>query len=366
MIYRLKVSLISPLHIGTGRVLLRDYDFKTSQGRTWVLNQDAILVDAYDRARPGEPWEFLMVPPGQLVQDHELSEESPFVRYVLKGEVTESQVREQLKDPYGRPYLPGSSLKGALRTVLMIHALRSGYWKPDLKALGERRERAGEPWERAVFGPNPNQDLMRALRIADSDPLPLSPLPLMLVNAQVFTADSKPGAPIVLEAVKPDTVFHTTLSLDEYLFSEAASTLRFTDRRQWLTDLAQIANKISRARIEREMEWYKRHQSFQKVVSLYSPLARTPLGPRAFLLQIGWGAGWTAKSVGFWLSQQEQDTLRRRYQLGKPPRAGRVWQPNLARPFPRSRRLSARRSQNQVLPEYPLGWVLVELEGEGR
>ncbi len=362
MIYRLTVSLISPLHIGTGRVLLRDYDFKTVGSRTWVLNQDAILANAYDRASAQANWNLLALPPGQLVRDSELREGSPFVRYALEGTTTVDQVREQIKTVYGQCYLPGSSLKGALRTVLMSHALRSGYWKPDLNALGDRREWAGQPWERAVFGPDPNRDLLRALRIADSDPLPLAPSPLMLLNAQVFTADGKPGSPIVVEALRPDTVFHTTLYLDEYLFSDAARALRFADRREWLTGLARIANEVTRARIEREREWYRSNPAFQNVLSLYNQLAQARLGPHAFLLQVGWGAGWTAKSVGVWLPRAAQDAIRQRYKLGRPPRAGREWRPNLARPFPRSRRLWTRRAQSGVLPNWPLGWVLVEME----
>lgn len=362
MIYRLTISLISPVHIGTGRVLLRDYDFKTVGSRTWVLNQDAILADAYDRASAQADWNRLALPPGQLVRDAELREGSPFVRYALEGTTTVDQVREQIKNVYDQCYLPGSSLKGALRTALMSHALRSNYWKPDLNALGDRREWAGQPWERAVFGPSPNQDLMRALVVADSEPLPVSPSPLMLLNAQVFTADGRPGSPIVVEALRPDIVFHTTLRVDDYLFSPAARALGFADRRQWLTDLARIAHQISQARIAQEQEWYRGHPAFQTVLSFYNQLARARLGERAFILQIGWGAGWTAKSVGLWLPKAAQDALRRRYKLGRPPRAGRDWQPNLARPFPRSRRLRARRSQNQVLPDWPLGWVLVEME----
>jgi len=362
MIYRLTVSLISPVHIGTGRVLLRDYDFKTVGSTTWVLNQDAILADAYDRSGGRADWNRLALPPGQLVRDAELHEGSPFVRYALAGTTTVDQVREQIKNVYGQCYLPGSSLKGALRTVLMSHALHAKYWQPDLNALGERREWAGQPWERVVFGPDPNRDLLRALVVADSDPLPLSPSPLMLLNAQVFTADGRPGSPIVVEALRPDTVFHTTLRVDDYLFSPAARALGFADRRQWLTDLARIANQISQARIAREQEWYRGHPDFQSVLSFYNQLAKARLGERAFILQIGWGAGWTAKSVGFWLPRAAQDALRRRYKLGRPPRAGRDWQPNPAHPFPRSRRLRARRAQNQVLPDRPLGWVLVEME----
>lgn len=361
MNYEVTISLLSPLHIGTGDVLLRDYDFKTVGQRTWVLNQEAILADAYEHDGAGMPnWSRLALPPGQLVQDSELHEGSRFVRYALAGATSINQVREQIKDVYGQCYLPGSSLKGALRTLLMSHAIRSGRFKPDLNRLGDRREWAGLPWERAVFGPDPNHDLLRALIVADSDPLPSAPSPLMLLNAQVFTGGN-PGSPIVIEALKPDTVFHTTLRIDDYLFSPAAHQLRFADRREWLQNLTQIADDVSHARIKHELAWYRSRPNFQATAAFYNQLDQIHTGEHAFLMQMSWGAGWTGKSVGFWLSKTEQDQLRQRYNLGRPPKA-RDWRPDLTKPFPKSRRLRARRSQSQVIADLPLGWVLVEMK----
>lgn len=361
MNYEVTISLLSPLHIGTGDVLLRDYDFKTVGPRTWVLNQEAILADTYEQAGTGIPdWNRLALPPGQLVHDSELREGSPFVRYALAGTTGIDQVREQIKDIYGRCYLPGSSLKGALRTLLMSHAIRSGSFKPDLNRLGDRREWAGQSWERAVFGPDPNHDLLRALIVSDSAPLPPIPSPLMLLNAQVFTGGN-PGSPIVVEALKPDTAFHTTLRIDEYLFSAATKSLGFANRREWLQNLAQIASDVSHARIERELEWYHERPGFQATVSFYNQLAHARTGNHAFLMQMSWGAGWTGKSVGFWLSKADQDRLRQRYTLGRPPRV-RDWRPDLTKAFPKSRRLRARRSKDQVIADLPLGWVLVEMK----
>ena len=364
MMYQMTLSLISPLHIGSGGVLLRDFDFKTSRGQTWVLDQDAILADEYDRGTTPQPdWQRLNLPPGQLVQEDELHDGSPFVRYALAGSTTVDQVREQIKDVYGQCYLPGSSIKGALRTLLMSHAVRSGSFKPDLQQLGNRREWAGQTWERAVFGPNPNHDLLRALAVSDSQPLPTSPSPLVLLDAQVFTGGA-PGSPIVVEALKPDTVIQTTLRLDDYLLgSEVSRQLGFDDGGEWLKDLAQIANHVSHARVEQELAWYRSKPDFQAALSVYSTFERARLGENAFLLQLGWGGGWTAKSVAAWLPKSEQDQLRRKYQLGRPPRAPRDWQPDLTRPFPTSRRLRARRSTTgQVVSDVPLGWVLVEME----
>lgn len=365
MIYDVTVSLITPLHIGTGDVLLRDYDFKTANQQTWVLNQDKILIDAYEQGNTDMPdWNRLGLPPGQLVRDDELYTGSPYVRYALAGATSIDQVREQVKDVYGQCYLPGSSLKGALRTLLMGHAIRSGYFEPDQQQLEDRREWAAQSWERRIFGRDPNHDLLRALVVSDSAPVMTAPSPLMLLNAQVFTGGA-PGSPIVVEALKPDTIFHTTLSIDDYLFSKATESLGFADRREWLENLAQIAGEVSQARVQQELEWYRSRPGFNTNMSLYTQLAQAGTSSRAFLLQLGWGAGWSGKSVAIWLPKTDQDRIRRRYKLGKPPRAGRDWEPDLTKSFPKSRRLRARRRQGQIVPDVPLGWVLVEMQRLG-
>ena len=363
MNFDVTMSVLTPLHIGTGNVLLRDYDFTTTARGTWVLNQDPILSGAYDTAVATNDWGRLDVPPGQLVRDDELHAGSPFVRYGLAGETSVDQVREQIKDVYGQCYLPGSSLKGALRTALMSHAIRSRRFKPDLKDLGQRREWAGQPWERQVFGPDPNHDLLRALIVSDSAPLATDPSPLMLLNAQVFTG-GEPGSPIVVEALRPDTVFRTTIRVDDYLFSPAAATLGFADRRDWLDNLSRIAGEVSHTRIEHELDWYRSRDGFAAATAVYSQLVRFRPKSGVFLLQMSWGAGWTGKSVGPLLPKPAQDELRVRYQLGKPPRA-RDWQPDLTKPFPKSRRLRARSSQGEIVADQPLGWVLVEMTPRG-
>ncbi len=41
--YQVKLTTISPLHIGSGRVLLQDYDYAVKKGYTWRLNEDTLL-----------------------------------------------------------------------------------------------------------------------------------------------------------------------------------------------------------------------------------------------------------------------------------------------------------------------------------
>src|SRR5690606_18415556 len=114
-------------------------------------------------------------------------DDSPLFRYVLQGTPRSSaegaQVREQVKDAYDRPYLPGSSLKGALRTVLAWSIWRERKLQPDARQLQRRRAWAASSYEKAIFGRSPNHDLLRALQVSDSQPLDAAAL--MIANVRV-------------------------------------------------------------------------------------------------------------------------------------------------------------------------------------
>lgn len=42
-IYHIKISVITPLHIGNGRTLLNEYDYAIHDGHTWRINEAALL-----------------------------------------------------------------------------------------------------------------------------------------------------------------------------------------------------------------------------------------------------------------------------------------------------------------------------------
>jgi len=366
MRFLLQVSTLSPLHIGSGETLLREYDFVTVGDRTWRLNAEAIWAEEFDRAAGDEAQlnERLAVPPGQLVRASELREGSKFVRYALAGITSVDQVREQIKTVMDECYLPGSTLKGALRTALVVRAIESKAVHLIVGDLGDRRERAGEKWERQTFGGDPTHDLMRAITIADSHLLSPAQKPLMLLNAQVFTGgNDQPGSPIAVEAIRADMTFELSLKVDDYIFSPAAERLDLHDRRLWLDaqTLTKTVNDYTVARMRREAAFAAEHD-LKRPGQFYTQLLKRKPGAGQMLIQIGWGVGWGGKTVVPWLDKPMQDQIRTRFKLGKPPKAGRDWEPDLAKPFPKSRRLRARQQDAKIVADVPLGWVLVEMK----
>src|SRR5262249_19520957 len=153
--------------------LLRGYDYVTYGGKTWIIDPDAMLEffqkpdGSFDERILGRPAAELLT-----AQDFDPSNSQKLFRYILPGQPRAqgegAVLREQYKDAFDRPYIPGSSLKGALRTVLAWHGFQQRKLIFDVDNLGGNPNWAAQSIERKLFGADPNHDLLRALQVADS------------------------------------------------------------------------------------------------------------------------------------------------------------------------------------------------------
>lgn len=358
-IYNLEITTLSPLHIGCGDTLERDFDYAIHNSQTWVIDHDALAEVVYSRSSQ-EFQRFLdAVPPAQFLTPADFRPDSPLFRYVMRGApraaATGSAIQSHLKNPFDQPYLPGSSLKGAIRTLIFRHAFATSGKKLQPATLDNNRKTAGQTLEQELLGRDPNHDLLRALHLADS--APISADNLLVVNAQVFNARSA-GAPIALEAIRSEATFHTTLTLDDYLFddSQASQQLRLDRKRNWLTTLPVLANDQAQARLKQELQFYKTRPR-SRVAGFYRQLLGLipQLGSDRFLLQLGWGGGWDNKTLAYLVGPTEREALLKRY-----PRLT-IGTRQKGDPFPKSRRAVAREVDGEVQPIAPFGWLLVTM-----
>ncbi|MCS7257114.1 MAG: type III-A CRISPR-associated RAMP protein Csm5 [Thermomicrobium sp.] len=386
--YQLELEALSPLHIGAGGPpLIGGYDVvaDTDRGRFYLIDVERLIAERMteERILRGEdPRVDNLIAPTEWPQ---------YARAVLPGPCGQdvaSQTRQHWtllpfeRDARGHPYLPGSSLKGALRTALAyaflrreLHRLAGQEGKvrfADTAAgqalLGQfsagnlRREQFARPLETRLFQQSekfdPNHDLLRAVRPADSAPLP----PDATVVEQVGIYRVKNGA---LELVSPKHRW-----LVEALPKGMRLQLRldldvgpFGIERGLPDDAREHVSLEHLFRACREFAWrlvtveLRRVQEAQSPVShFYRELAKRireaarAATPETYL-QLGWGTGWRAKTIGPLLELSDvEDGEEVLGTLIKQLRLGRGAQ---GLPFPRTRRFVERNGRASL----PLGWV---------
>ncbi|PJF39357.1 MAG: type III-A CRISPR-associated RAMP protein Csm5, partial [Phototrophicales bacterium] len=183
--YQLVVETLSPLHIGTGQTLQKDFDYVVYRGRTYVVDVDRLSDEIFeagganlDRLLQGQP-------AAQLLSDEDYRRDDYF-RYVLEGEPRATskgaEIQTCIKNAWDYPYIPGSSLKGAVRTAILYNIFEREELKIHVDDLGRKPKFAAQRLEEMAFGKDPNHDWLRCLHFSDSEPIEREYLQLLNVN----------------------------------------------------------------------------------------------------------------------------------------------------------------------------------------
>ncbi len=357
-LWRVNLETLSPLHIGTGDVLRRDYDFTAREGKTWVVNDEALAELLYSYSE----FETLVsgAPLSDLLSKDDYQVGSPLFRYVIEGEPSarsaNAEVREQIKDVWDRPYIPGSSLKGALRTALFYALFEVNQMTWTLNALGRKAKSAAGPLEQQVFGETPNTDLLRALQVSDSSADEAQRLRVLNLVATKTADGSDDAAPITLEAVPAGVTFTASVTLDQYLLSQAKHPdLDWSERQvRWLQRLPRVVTGWTTRRIEAE---WNRERSGEWKKQLNDVAERVGnLEPNQCILQLGWGGGWDSKTLGDHLTKEKAEFKRLVDTYGM-IRKGEF---KVGERFPKTRRVMRSEKSGRLRGE--LGWMLLTWE----
>lgn len=342
----IRLVVLSPLHIGA-KQLLTELDY-LRDGRTvhvlspgeWVrwLDERHLLEQYASAEMRGEP-------PHQFL-DRVLAGAKPpwerIARYQLRtfGELPKGELHPFIRDPWDRPYVPGSTLKGALRTAVL------GAWC--LQHPSELEETVNQALARPNFHIRPfglrlEQELygriisarnaetlgkpFQELRLRDSDPIPKESVALYPVEVWSWRRDGSryQRARIWVECLVPGTEITTAYALDP------ASALTETG----------LEEAVRR--------WGQHHWSHEKNWWAAKPTADGGEIPREFYratppdypLRLGWGSGWAALSLGSALSPEIRQQLSRH------------WRAIGSLQFPRSRRVAV----DDEHSAWPMGWL---------
>lgn len=443
------VQCLSPVHIGTGKNV-EPFDYILEGSRYIRVNLDALVarLSETQAARLAE-WvseradrmatvtdnrelselrrAFNML---SFARDHAvdlqqaLLEDEELALYKGRGAPDRNlQLREQLKEADGTPLIPGSSVKGAIRTALAFAVLqemgedaRQVLARELGRKLSEksRRDQVGQEIEQAVFycGKKNRQgrisyedihyDLMRVISVSDCQAERAE-----LIVPQVYTfveQRSREGqrtgkltdqAPIIAEAHAPDNAFRLRINVDGKLLktiqarrgqqgdewigfaervrlvfgSQVAEMLGAADEEALkgavLERIEMACRQFAQALIVEETRWAEQFTA-SRVLQFYERLKA--LGEEMVLLRLGWGSDFLSTTLLLALREDAawREVLERCFRVfdiglppGRRPREGRGERSVSLDGFPTSRRLVA---VNQR-PVAPFGWVALQLLG---
>ena len=378
---RYRLTCLTPLLVGDGR-RLSPIDYMVWKDQVNVLDQQRIFrllakgprLEGYlAQLKKAETLDFASW--GGFAQnfaDRRVPFEHPSsTAYWQKARAESLFIPTFCSGPEGR-YLPGSALKGALRTGMLFARWASG--GPARLPEGDRIPwHFGEAAEEHALGGG-GSNVMRAVAVADSAPVSTSAMKLYLLRVSTLVArgpgryelgwklaprgaapGNQPGdsAPLFAEMAAPGTMFEGRWRENAFLAQpEIFRALRWREPvtgQRILSAANQYAARLLAIQKQYAV-WAGLPLLEQSVERLEARLAEAQSAGNACLLAMGWGSGLLAKTG--WL---ETDTEAYRRVLQQVPLYNRALATGL--PFPKTRRIVFLNNQPAALP----GWAVLEV-----
>ena len=255
--YRMEIETVGPVHIGNGSQYgKKDYFAKGNSvlildTRKFISFLDAQQINRYcdflKDNRSGHQNElqyFLQKNPDiqkLAVKAIAYKVDSPLAT-ARRGDVDYHDVWEFIKDPYGNPYVPGSSVKGMLRTAILLNMILNDESYRSLydAEVEQRPKNAKKPnadiMKHAFFKEHPSKtdpsianDIMKYVSVSDSAPLSTADL-VFAKKYDRFSANDPADhkqdmgkltirdgneLDVYRECLRPGTKIHIDIAIDE-------------------------------------------------------------------------------------------------------------------------------------------------------
>ena len=349
------LEIYTPLHIGSGEELKNNHDFIFKNSRHFVVNikqtldsiqaDDPKLNDYYKTTQledlvkiAGQEYGYSLpsFSKNPLLKKSSASlssskvlrsgkRDKPFSigsdRSADRGNLGIETIREHLKDVFFRPFIPGSSIKGAIRTALWAESLyQDKQYRARIKnSLNNflkktQKSKFKKNLENDIFGENPQEDIMRSLHISDgyfeTDHLRLGDVRTANVcgdtiqwkhlsrrnNHKDWRMAKGTFIEVLGEGAKAEIVF----SWDEFLLSETSwwqMPSGFKNQKHLpaknFQDLKTVFNSHALRISSHEKAFFEKYK-WPSAVEFYINLEKKIKEETdSAWLRVGWGSGWT-------------------------------------------------------------------------
>ena len=362
-VYQCRLEAITPLHVGTGENLKSGFDFFSGQRKIHMINSSRLFQEV-QRLGPQKLNEFTVA-----IDDG--SAETWLGRQGIRPDKIAvsslpkpagrppREIRAHIKNGFGIPYLPGSSIKGALRTAVIRRLARENH--AQIKSGSSKPKFADQKICNALLSNNKNDakmNLMRTLTVGDFA-LDKNSVNLFMVWVNRLTSPQKFDGkfPIFIEGLTRNAETNGIISFDCFLPQKDAEESCFNFEATLTLDwLLAACRELTAHTIETEQTFFQKKSGkpVKSIQAFYQTLAeeKKKLAPNEGIIQLAWGAGW--RGMTGQLLETKDLTRNVRKQLKLAPQ-----EKYLDYPYPKSRRIVTTNGE-----DLPLGWVKISFQSK--
>lgn len=382
-----EVEVLTPVVIG-GQNRLQSFEFVKEGDFLRVINFDKLfemsftkvgLIDTITHALETNPKGFKL---SHVIEKYAIDIER-CTRYRIKLDGVKNLQNEIVAfvKSAGRAYIPGSSLKGAVRSFI-TKALKNDLIKKYEEALDFAYERNlkeknprnkidpkkvdDEP-EKSIFSQHYFSPF-KFLQISDTEFVPYEKMCVYEIkvmnicdgkvkwyNRQSNFDNPQSGLSIVAEAISPKTSLKGTMKIEDGFVSGSAVTSGLKDKFDGISGykdsvefLTKVINSATRRYILKEIEFYRNYKLTQ-IIKEYENLMGVlgKLAPNQFLIQLGFSTGYYSKTVGMYFKKESFSKLK------VVDSSSKIY-PEL---FPKTRRIIFKNGNIATIP----GWIKVTI-----
>jgi CRISPR-associated protein Csm5 len=349
-----QIEVLTPVHVGNGRQILPPEYVLDSEARKIVrVDLDSLFRE---KGFPIVRYINAVRQPGFYLgsEFRTASVRHPLYQFKSGGNIHElsrylrrsaGAFLEHIKDG-GKPYLPGSSIKGAIRSLILKYLLssdRSDYEEElnrsiRLRKEGKKEERQLKTFsteaENLVLG-RTNRSLLRALQVSDSSTIEPSQLELGCVKILSLTQegyawkdlanrrnlkDFEDATPIFFESLPAGTILSGSFKTDDDLLTGYCA-----DQLSYRSEGVQAIKRLFSVCKQGSMELLQKEAAFFEAIRL-KPCLDAAINlmsvvqscqENQMVFPLAWGTGYNAKANGWIIDSDLMDMVRREFNLGR-------------------------------------------------
>lgn len=286
-----KVLVLSPVHVGNGETISTSREIVHEGSASFLIDIEGaihlfpkLFLDSKD----------LLVNPSELLNYLRKNGGESLIK-VVKPKIMAQEVRIQIRDGRGAPLIPGSSIKGSIRTAILKSRINPSIISKKIFGDMQKIKLDNELREgRDDCG----YDYLRVLSVSDVS-FPEDAVGIV----QVRVRSPNQGNPtreedywLACEAINAQASGYMRMGIDPYLLKNSSKKRLGWNRdvkfdHQWIAD---VCRKRILEHIETELDYFRRRSPLKEAENFLQRLKQevTEAPKETIFLRLGYGIGW--------------------------------------------------------------------------